>query len=126
MNESIDVRRLQHERREEPDDVGVGAATGEQAALEQGRGDLARRPRGAQAEQKAPPLNGLDGPHREYVEFHLDVIACPYCQANLEDLEMDDKNDQDELKARVEQAREDSMASSGTYLEQMRRGSGSA
>ena len=70
--------------------------------------------------------DSLEGLHRDYVKFHLEVIGCPYCQANLEDLELDEKSDQDELKSRVEQAREDSMASSGTYLEQMRKASGSA
>src|SRR5436190_6139669 len=32
-------------------------------------------------------LQVLDGEHREYLDFHLSVIACPYCQANLADLQ---------------------------------------
>ena len=33
-------------------------------------------------------LLGAGDPDRlEYVAFHLDVIGCPYCQANLDDLQ---------------------------------------
>jgi hypothetical protein len=31
-------------------------------------------------------LDALDPALAEYITFHLDVIACPYCQANLADL----------------------------------------
>jgi DNA-binding phage protein len=32
-------------------------------------------------------LQVLEAEHREYIDFHLQVIACPYCQANLADLQ---------------------------------------
>src|SRR5262249_4053450 len=31
-------------------------------------------------------LQVLDKDHQDYVTFHLDVIVCPFCQANLADL----------------------------------------
>jgi hypothetical protein len=32
-------------------------------------------------------LEVLDQPHAEYLTFHLEVVACPFCRANLADLE---------------------------------------
>lgn len=32
-------------------------------------------------------LEALDPAQAEYLTFHLEVIACPFCQANLADLE---------------------------------------
>jgi len=31
-------------------------------------------------------LGSIDAGLEDYIEFHLDVIGCPYCQANLDDL----------------------------------------
>lgn len=31
-------------------------------------------------------LGALDGRHAAYVDFHLTVVSCRFCQANLEDL----------------------------------------
>lgn len=31
-------------------------------------------------------LEALDPDHANYITFHIDVIGCPYCQANLADL----------------------------------------
>src|SRR5262245_54544535 len=31
-------------------------------------------------------LDALDPDYSRYVSFHLDVVECPYCQANLTDL----------------------------------------
>lgn len=31
-------------------------------------------------------LDALDPAHAEYITFHLDIIACPFCRANLDDL----------------------------------------
>ncbi len=31
-------------------------------------------------------LDALDPDHADYVRFHLDTIACPFCRANLADL----------------------------------------
>ncbi|MFO0960823.1 MAG: hypothetical protein U0800_25865 [Isosphaeraceae bacterium] len=33
-------------------------------------------------------LEALDPGLMEYLEFHLDVIGCPYCRANLQDLKL--------------------------------------
>ena len=32
-------------------------------------------------------LDVLDPDHADYIRFHIDVVACPFCQANLADLE---------------------------------------
>ena len=32
-------------------------------------------------------LGVLEAEHREYLDFHLTTVACPYCQANLADLQ---------------------------------------
>ncbi len=31
-------------------------------------------------------LDVLDPPHADYLTFHLNVVACPFCRANLADL----------------------------------------
>lgn len=31
-------------------------------------------------------LDALDPDHAEYIKFHIDVVACPFCAANLADL----------------------------------------
>jgi hypothetical protein len=31
-------------------------------------------------------LGALDGGHSDYVDFHVQIIGCRFCQANLEDL----------------------------------------
>ncbi|MDB5350926.1 MAG: hypothetical protein JWN86_2173 [Planctomycetota bacterium] len=32
-------------------------------------------------------LEALDPDHADYLKFHIEVIACPFCQANLADLQ---------------------------------------
>jgi hypothetical protein len=32
-------------------------------------------------------LQALDPKYQDYVEFHLQTVGCPYCQANLADLQ---------------------------------------
>lgn len=32
-------------------------------------------------------LDALDPDHADYVKFHIEVVACPFCAANLADLE---------------------------------------
>jgi len=32
-------------------------------------------------------LDALDPDHASYLKFHIEVIACPFCQANLADLQ---------------------------------------
>jgi len=70
--------------------------------------------------------DSLEGDHQDYVKFHLETIGCPYCQANLEDLEVAIESDKDDLESRLDQAREDTLASSGTLLDDLRNASGSA
>ena len=31
-------------------------------------------------------LGTLSPEHRDYVDFHVDVLNCPYCRSNLDDL----------------------------------------
>ncbi len=38
-------------------------------------------------------LDVLEDPWRGYTQFHLDVVACPMCLANLEDLRVDESED---------------------------------
>jgi len=37
-------------------------------------------------------LDVLEPDHRDYVDFHLDLIGCPFCQANLADLKDQDRD----------------------------------
>jgi hypothetical protein len=37
-------------------------------------------------------LDALDPALGEYVKFHLDVIGCPFCQANRDDLKNQDRD----------------------------------
>jgi hypothetical protein len=32
-------------------------------------------------------LEALEPEHAEYIQFHIDVVECPFCRANLQDLE---------------------------------------
>lgn len=32
-------------------------------------------------------LDALDPDHADYLKFHIEVIGCPYCEANLADLQ---------------------------------------
>ena len=32
-------------------------------------------------------LDALDPDYADYLKFHIEVIACPFCQANLQDLQ---------------------------------------
>lgn len=57
-------------------------------------------------------LNVLDESLHEYVRFHLDVIGCSYCQANLTDL----RNRQQEPTAKVQQRRRKLFESSAGLL----------
>jgi anti-sigma factor RsiW len=36
-------------------------------------------------------LDVLEPDHRAYVAFHLDLVGCPFCQANLADLKNKDR-----------------------------------
>lgn len=46
-------------------------------------------------------LGALDPDFQEYIEFHLNVIGCPFCQANLLDLQRRQKeSDRDRQKRR--------------------------
>lgn len=57
-------------------------------------------------------LGALSKPAYDYIEFHLNVVACRYCQANLADLE----NQQAEQPANAETRRRKYFQSSAGYL----------
>ena len=63
---------------------------------------------------------GLPGGKRDYVEFHLRVIECPFCLANLEDLDVATSAEKEELRRRVRKAAEKTLSSSGAFLEELR------
>jgi hypothetical protein len=45
-------------------------------------------------------LGALDEEHAAYLDFHLKVIGCRYCQANLEDLRRQQSETADTVKTR--------------------------
>ena len=45
-------------------------------------------------------LGALDEQHAAYIEFHLKVIGCRYCQANLEDLRRQQQENAETVKTR--------------------------
>ncbi len=57
-------------------------------------------------------LGALDEELHDYLRFHLDTIACPYCQANLSDLQ----TRQREPAGQVQQRRQKLFESSAGYL----------
>jgi hypothetical protein len=58
-------------------------------------------------------LRVLDAGQQEYVTFHLNTIGCPYCQANLADLE----SRQQEPAPEAEERRRRFFESSAGYLQ---------
>jgi hypothetical protein len=58
-------------------------------------------------------LQVLDAEQQEYVAFHLTTIGCPFCQANLADLELRQK----EAAPAAEQRRRRFFESSAGYLQ---------
>jgi hypothetical protein len=57
-------------------------------------------------------LQVLDSAHQDYVEFHLRIVGCSFCQANLIDLQAQQK----EPRAKKEQRRRRYFESSAGYL----------
>jgi RNA polymerase sigma-70 factor (ECF subfamily) len=49
----------------------------------------------------ARALGTLEGEWRDYVDFHLEVVGCDACLANLEDLRSDDPTATAELRERI-------------------------
>lgn len=45
-------------------------------------------------------LRALEDDWMDYVQFHLEVIACPYCRANRDDLQSQTEQNQPKAKAR--------------------------
>ncbi len=45
-------------------------------------------------------LQALDSDLQEYIEFHLDVVDCPFCQANLTDLKSVQESSTPEIQKR--------------------------
>lgn len=62
-------------------------------------------------------LKALDDGLRDYIDFHLDIVGCAFCQANLADL----KARHEEPKTRVEKRRRKMFESSAPYLEPPRK-----
>lgn len=58
-------------------------------------------------------LQVLDSDLQDYVGFHLNTIGCPYCQANLADLQAQ----QQEAKPQSQQRRKRFFESSAGYLQ---------
>jgi hypothetical protein len=58
-------------------------------------------------------LQVLDGEQQEYVDFHLKTIGCPFCQANLADLQAR----QQEAPPAAEERRRRFFESSAGYLQ---------
>jgi hypothetical protein len=63
---------------------------------------------------------GLREGERDYIRFHLDVIECPFCHANLEDLEVMTGAEKEELKMRVQSAVGRTRDSSIVLLQELR------
>ena len=57
-------------------------------------------------------LGALDEEHSAYIDFHLQVIGCRYCQANLEDL----RRQQDETAETVTKRRTKYFQSTAGHL----------
>jgi hypothetical protein len=57
-------------------------------------------------------LQVLDPEIHDYVDFHLNVIGCPFCQANLADL----RSQQQEPEPQARQRRQRIFESSHSYL----------
>jgi hypothetical protein len=57
-------------------------------------------------------LGALDEQHSAYIDFHLQVIGCRYCQANLEDL----RRQQDETAEAVTKRRTKYFQSTAGHL----------
>jgi len=45
-------------------------------------------------------LQVLDGELQEYLDFHLQTVACPFCRANLEDLQRLQKEEEPKAQTR--------------------------
>jgi len=59
-------------------------------------------------------LHALEPGYQDYVEFHLQTVACPYCQANLADL----KTRQQHAEPQAQQRRRRFFQSSAGLLKQ--------
>ena len=46
-------------------------------------------------------LNTLDAPWQDYVGFHLNILGCSFCRANLEDLQRETRQDPGTLRHRI-------------------------
>ena len=61
-------------------------------------------------------LNALEPDLQDYIRFHIEVIGCPYCSANLADIA-----DQSQAAAEVQRRRRRLFESSVGHLKQLRR-----
>ncbi|MBN2492358.1 MAG: hypothetical protein JXQ29_16035 [Planctomycetes bacterium] len=63
---------------------------------------------------------GLEAAAQDYVAFHLEVIRCPFCLANLEDLDAATSAEKEELRQRLGRAADRTVSSSAVFLERLR------
>jgi len=45
-------------------------------------------------------LSVLEPPQQNYIEFHLRTIGCPFCQANVADLQMQQRESEPQIQER--------------------------
>ncbi len=78
LRDSAEIRARLEEVRQERGDVGLHSL-----------GAIWRRSRLSCANRQelgSYLLEALDPEHAEYLKFHIEVVACPFCAANLADL----------------------------------------
>ena len=49
-------------------------------------------------------LGTLDEPWQKYIDFHLNVLGCAFCKANLEDLRQQSQQDNASLRRKIMQS----------------------
>ncbi len=64
--------------------------------------------------------DGLGEGEGDYLRFHLGVIECPFCLANVEDLETAARSDRETMRHQVAEARDRSLAASSGFLTRLR------
>lgn len=63
---------------------------------------------------------GIKKREQDYVQFHLETIKCPYCLANVEDLEAASRTEKKDLHRKVTRARSRGLDSSAVFLQKLR------
>ena len=63
---------------------------------------------------------GIKKGEKDYIRFHLETIQCPYCLANVEDLEAASRTEKKDLHRNVTRARRRTLDSSAVFLQKLR------